>query len=92
MDKQDEKVIEQRGYSKGYAAGRRRQDADIRREALQAEERAFWDKVFVAATPAFIRASGWKQGDRPLTSLQARCELARDFANAALEARRRKFP
>ena len=38
----DTRTAEQRGYCKGYAAGKKRKQRDISNEARQRKEDAFW--------------------------------------------------
>ena len=80
------------GYSNGYQAGRRRLETDMERESRAADERLFWDAAFLAATPAFIQAQGWTQGETKLISLEQRARLAADWAREALKLRRTFAP
>jgi hypothetical protein len=80
------------GYSNGYAAGRKRLESDLRSESRRVDEKYFWDAVFLAATPAFIEAQGWKQGEKDLVSLIDRAQLAADWAREAVKLRRKFTP
>lgn len=80
------KRAEQLGYSKGYAAGKRRKE-NLRAVAqIEAKREDFRQRAFLAALPACIQAHGWQTGDKkPINSLTERIDLARDFADAALK-------
>ncbi len=75
------KAAEQRGYSKGYAAGQRRRKRDDEEARRMNEREQFRRRAFLAALPAAIDARGWKRGDTPITSLKDRVTLARDIAD-----------
>jgi len=79
---------EQRGYARGYAAGRKRVQRDRQAERAQAERQAFLDRAFLAALPACIEAHGWTRGGKPITGLDQRVRLAWDAAEQALKQRR----
>lgn len=72
------KKAEKRGYSKGYAVGKRRQ-------ALQRKNGAFWQRAFLAALPAAIASQGWKRGNKPLTKLPDKVQLAAEAADEAMK-------
>jgi hypothetical protein len=76
------------GYAKGYAAGKRRKQKEIRWETLKREEQAFLDKAFLAALPTCIGINGWAKGGKPITDIPDRVGLAWDFAALALKSRR----
>lgn len=86
------KSAEARGYSRGYAAGRRKRDAGRERERRAREEQAFLDRAFLAALPVCINASGWTKtvkGEKvAINNLADKTELAWDFAREALKQRR----
>lgn len=82
------KSAEQRGYGRGYAAGKKRAKADRLAENFRREQQAFLDKALLAALPACIEAQGWKTGDEPITNLPQRVALAVRFANETLKQRR----
>lgn len=88
LDDDEMKKAEQRGYARGYAAGRKRVRADNLAERYHREQQAFLDKALLAALPACIEAQGWKSGGEPITSLPQRVALAVKFANEALKQRR----
>jgi hypothetical protein len=79
---------EQRGYARGYAAGRKRVQRDRQTERYQAERQAFLDRAFMAALSACIDAKGWTRGEKPITTLDERVRLAWDAAESALKQRR----
>ena len=71
------KAAEKRGYAKGYATGRKDRQ-DVRNE--------FWRAAYLAALPAFLDANcAWTQGDKKLTTLPDRVDLAKQAADGALE-------
>lgn len=72
-------------YAKGYVAGRKRAAKDRERERWQAKRAAFRQRAFLAALPACIAAHGWKNGDKPINTLNERTALAWDFADEALK-------
>lgn len=80
---------ESRGYSKGYAAGRRRQHQEHLAETLRKEQQAFLDKVFIACVAEAMSVQGWKIGDKPVSAIPDRITVARDFALDALRRRPR---
>lgn len=81
-----EQEAEKRGYAKGYAAGRRRLEADLSREQAAAEREEWRRRVFLAALPACISASGWTDGEgKPINTLMARIKLAILAADTAVK-------
>lgn len=79
------KQAEQRGYTRGYNAGRKRQQTDIK-QAQKMKRMAYrWNQAFLAALPACIIAQNWKVGGKPIASLTERTALARDFADEAIK-------
>ncbi len=74
-----------RGYSMGYAAGKRRKERDIAREVTKKKHDAFWQRAFLAAIPAALTAEGWKRGEKPITMLEDRVRLAADVADEAVK-------
>lgn len=83
------KAAEQRGYSKGYVAGRKRLEADLRAEDAYKEKCEFHDRAFLVALPSVLNNS-WSRGDKPATSVADRMLVAWDIARAAVKSRR--FP
>jgi hypothetical protein len=84
------KQAEQRGYRRGYAAGREKRKQENAAIRFQSEQQAFLDKAFLAALPACVNIQGWVRGGKPIENLEQRTALAWDFAAAALRARRNK--
>lgn len=86
MVSEDEiKKAEQRGYGKGYAAGKRRKDQDVSRDAFRRKRDAFWQRAFLAALPAAFAAQGWARGEKPITKLEDRVRLAAETADEAMK-------
>jgi hypothetical protein len=85
MSDNPNKTIEQRGYAKGYAAGQRRADREERERSRDEQKEEFRRQVFLSVLPACFDANGWKQGEKPITTMQARTKLAWDFADEALK-------
>jgi len=83
MTDDDIKKIEQRGYAKGYAAGKLRKQKTIRAEQREREIKAFRQRAFLAALPACIATKGWTIGERKLTNVEDKIKLAWLFADAA---------
>lgn len=79
---------EQRGYSKGYAAGLRKRKADRSRESIRREKQAFWDRAFLASIATCIDVQDWKRGNEPIHTVEQRVRLAADIADAAVKQRR----
>lgn len=90
MDEDEIKKAEKRGYARGYVAGKQRKQRDQTAEQIHREKRAFLDRAFMAALPACIAAQGWKAGDKPISNVPERVDLAWDFAMSALK--RRRYP
>lgn len=78
---------DQKAYSRGYAAGRRRVKSDRIDEQRYRERQAFLDKAFLAALPALINGQTWKAGDKEYSSVAGRVEMAWKFAREALKQR-----
>lgn len=89
MTSDDIKAVEQRGYAKGYAAGRRRLKADRSAEHARRERQAFLDKAFLAALPFAMTQTTWKFGDEPINSSEDRIALAWRIAKRAMNSRER---
>lgn len=88
MTKDALKQAEQRGYARGYRAGKHRADAEQRAEAMRSERQAFLERAFLAALSACVNADNWKSGGEPITNIPGRTALAWDFAEEALKRRR----
>ena len=76
-------VAEQRGYSRGYQAGRRRKKTDVSAEQRVQRREAFRQRAFLAALPFAMAAQGWKRGEDPIRSVSDRVRLAKDVADEA---------
>lgn len=88
---------QQPGYSRGYAAGRRKTETELQQSAHEYEAATglagdFWRAAFLAALPYFLETAGWKIGGKEVTSMEDRIELARRAADRSVgkaqEARR----
>lgn len=79
------KQAKQLAYARGYQAGRKRRRRDMTIEQMNKHRDANWNRAFLAALPTCIDAQGWKRGDKPINSLEARVRLARDFADEAMK-------
>lgn len=87
MTESDIGAAEKRGYSKGYAAGRRRKQRDISAERRYREQQAFLDRAYLSVLAAAMDAQGWKFGDEPINSTRDRVKLAVPWAVEALRQR-----
>ena len=86
MSAEDIKAAELRGYSRGYAAGKKRKQRDEGADRRYAKERAFFNRALLAALPACITVDGWQNGKgEPITKLVGRVKLARNAAEEALK-------
>ena len=84
---EDTKVAEQRGYSRGYRSGRARRMREVTQERLRRERQALLDRIYIAMLPAAMQVQGWKRGDKPITDMNDRITLAREWAEKAMERR-----
>jgi hypothetical protein len=78
MNDEQQKRAEQRGYAKGYAAGRRRRAKAVNYEHQQQQNAARFDRFMCAAMTGLIACGGWQTGGKPNKS-------ATDFAGTAAE-------
>jgi hypothetical protein len=76
---------ENKAYQRGYRSGRKRRAVDERGRKADAERAAFRRRAFLAALPACLASEGWKIGDKPVTTLDQRIDLAWLAANKALK-------
>lgn len=76
------KIAEKRGYSKGYAAGLRKNG---RKPSLSERRDAFYNDAFLAALPACISAQGWTWGGMIVNDAEKRVRLADYLATEALK-------
>lgn len=84
---------EKRGYSKGYAAGRRRRSREIQAERRLAREQAFWQRAVLALAGHAFDCVGWRDGNKePISTRPQRMALAAGAADDLLnEARKRSM-
>lgn len=75
---------EKRGYQRGYVAGRKRLKRDREAERRAAEFAAFWNRCYIALLPAAMQVDGWRIGDKLVSSTAERVDLARLWANEAV--------
>lgn len=83
------KRAEQRGYSKGYASGRKRLKLEDQRAAERAKENEFYNQALVALLPTCMRVQGWRFGEVEVKNVADRVKLANYFAEEAVKYRRR---
>lgn len=74
-------------YNKGYAAGRRRKQREIRAEVDERERRAFRERAFLALLPALIVSPGWTMEGKKCTNGEDRVRLAWAISRYALTHR-----
>jgi hypothetical protein len=80
---------EKRAYQRGYAAGRKRTEAELAHwlrihEELHDRRVQRKDAFFCAALNGLLPVSGWEMGGKQLASLDDYVELAVRFADAAM--------
>ncbi len=75
---------EQRAYSKGYYAGRRKVKQQRTVENVRRERQAFLDKAFLALLPTAMTQDTWTIGGKPANTLEDRVRLAASWAKEAL--------
>lgn len=78
MNDEQEKRAEQRGYAKGYAAGKRRRAKTVNYQHQQQRDAARFDRFMCAAVTGLIAFGGWQKGGKPDKS-------PADFAATAAE-------
>jgi hypothetical protein len=78
---------EQRGYARGYAAGRKKQKQDRHAEAIRKERQAFKDKAFLAILPFAFEQATWKFGEKPINTPEDRVTFAWRIAERAAKTR-----
>ena len=84
----DIKKLETAAYQRGYAAGKKKRQAQAAADRQFAIDTAFLHRAFLAVLPVAMDSQGWKTGQKPITGLEARVKLAWDFADEALKQRR----
>lgn len=87
MTEEQIKSAVQRGYSKGYIAGRRKRRAEQVEKNRIRERQAFIDKAYIALLPIAMTVNNWKIDEKLVTSVDDRIELARRWVNEALKKR-----
>ena len=73
------------GYSKGYAAGRRRNLREISDERKVINEDALWQRAMLAAVPFAMQQNSWADNGKPISTLHERVKLACDVADAVVK-------
>lgn len=58
---------------------------------LTGDDLYFWEQVFHDLLPVAIQAQGWRTGDVPITSGEARVGLAASWADYALVERNKRL-
>ena len=81
------RMAEQRGYSRGYHAGCARREREVSQERLQRERQALLDRIYIALLPAAMQIQGWARGSVQINSMDDRIELAREWAEKAMDRR-----
>ena len=85
---EDLKKEYQRGYSKGYQAGKRNVAKSRSYEHERRERQAFYDRAFLAALPFAMEQEGWTRGNKKINTLEDRIRLASETAHDALKQRK----
>lgn len=75
------KQAEQRGYSKGYRAGKARKQREVRYEEHRKKKAALWQRAVLAALPFAMKQTGWIRGGEPIRSIESRVLLASNVAD-----------
>ncbi len=65
MNDEQEKRAEQRGYAKGYAAGKRRRAKAVNYEQQRQRDAARFDRFMCAAVTGLISCGGWQTDGKP---------------------------
>ncbi len=82
------KQAEQRGYSRGYQAGRKRavvdEDAGKRYDEKLRAERLFRQQVFCAALQGTIVSGDWRTGDKRWSNYSEFVRGCKSFADEAV--------
>ncbi len=73
-------------YQRGYAAGRKRQKADIDHEEYQKRLAAKYNEAFLAVLPTCMDCNQqWSRGDKKLNTIKERVSVAAEIASVAVE-------
>ena len=75
---------ERAAYARGYAAGKRRRQREVRADDRERRREAFWLRVYATVLPEAMACNGWKVGEKAVTSTEDRVDLARRWADRAL--------
>lgn len=81
---------EGRAYRRGYAAGRRKTEADLEKDRQYAERsdsarRQAQLRLMCAALPFAMSQSTWKRGEVPIITIDDRVRLAKEIVDAAMD-------
>lgn len=86
---------ESKAYARGYAAGRKRQQVDIDREAMQRRQNENWNRAFLVAFQAAIEKEfgiqGYDSKNYPQI-MDVRARVAAYAADAAVHRMRSNVP
>ena len=98
MDDESMRAAEKRGYSRGYAAGRRSVINDDKRKqtirelaAANRAARRFRQQAFLAALTATITVGGWQTGKRKWTPAEDFARGCWDIAGEACRQNKEPF-
>ena len=75
---------EQRAYSRGYSAGRKRVQREITDRQMKAAKCSAWLEIFSACMPSAMVMQGWKRGEKEIKTIYDRARLAGEFADKGL--------
>jgi len=79
---------EGRAYSKGYAAGRKRDSRDYKRDLsnIEAElKESKKERAFLSVLNGLITSGGWSRGGKKANDTISYCKIANDFAIEAMK-------
>lgn len=85
MNDEQEKRAEQRGYAKGYAAGKRRQAKAANYEHQLQRSAARFDRFMCAAMTGLISCGGWQTGGKPNKTPTEFAATAAEIAKAMMK-------
>lgn len=81
------KAAEQRGYARGYQAGKKRKQREHRHEQTEKQRKAFAERVFIAVLPYALKCQNWTMGEVKVTTTEQRIDLAMKWVERALRKR-----